>query len=117
MLGFEEAYGSAVSSLGGMREERHQEERQREEHNREERQHNREERQREEQGKHFGWNSRKKRKTTTTSWTHKFVCMANSCQTRVPTTQAEKMLLEEAGLGEKSLTIPTYYVHLINFGR
>ena len=43
---------------------------------------------------------------TATSWSHKFVCLHCSTADRVPTTQSEKLTLEEAGLGEKMVTIP-----------
>ena len=42
----------------------------------------------------------------TTGWTHNYVCLADSAQTRVPTSQAAKMLLEEAGLGQRKVTVP-----------
>lgn len=38
-------------------------------------------------------------------WTHKFVCLASTEADRVPTGHTEKMLLEEAGLWEKVITI------------
>ena len=40
------------------------------------------------------------------SWTQKFICLHNTTADWVPTTQSEKLMLEEAGLGEKKVTIP-----------
>ena len=47
-----------------------------------------------------------KGKVSSASWTHKFVCLESPDAERVPTTQAVKSLLEEAGLGEKMLEVP-----------
>ena len=40
------------------------------------------------------------------SWTHKYVCLAYCDQRKVPTTTGEKYLLNDAGLGEKKITVP-----------
>ena len=40
------------------------------------------------------------------AWSHKFVCLSSTTAERVPTTQTDKLALEEAGLGEKGVTIP-----------
>lgn len=43
---------------------------------------------------------------SSSSWSHKFVCLADTDTERVPTSRSEKMILEEAGLWEKEITIP-----------
>ena len=45
--------------------------------------------------------SKKKGKRSTSTWSHKFVCLANHLQSSIPTTSREKDLLVSAGLGEK----------------
>lgn len=45
-------------------------------------------------------------RSTSASWTHKFFCLHSSDADRVPTAQWERLLLEEAGLGEKVVTVP-----------
>lgn len=42
----------------------------------------------------------------TCSWTHKFMCLHSTTADRTPTTRAEKLTLEDAGLGERSVTVP-----------
>lgn len=42
----------------------------------------------------------------TNYWSHKFVCLDSTEAERVPTTQDAKMVLEEAGLGEKVVEVP-----------
>lgn len=49
---------------------------------------------------------RKKKVSSYVSWSHKFICLDRRDADRVPTTQSAKMLLEEAGLGEKTVVIP-----------
>ena len=81
--GFEEAYSRAASTLRDIRQHEV----------------------RSEQGALF-----RKRKnmqsTTPVSWTHKFICLDKTDSDRVPTTQSAKMVLEEAGLGEKLIEVP-----------
>lgn len=48
----------------------------------------------------------KKPKPKPTSWTHKFVCLANTNDDRVPTTVQAKQSLAFADLGEKKVYIP-----------
>jgi hypothetical protein len=48
----------------------------------------------------------KKKRLSFTSWNHKFVCLDGRDVDRVPTTQAAKLILEEAGLGEKTIVVP-----------
>lgn len=45
----------------------------------------------------------KKKKTVKCVWKHKFICLANRNQQRIPTTDAEKDKLLMAGLGEKEI--------------
>ena len=40
-----------------------------------------------------------------TSWRHKFVCLSDTEAERVPTGQSEKVVLEEAGLWEKTVCV------------
>lgn len=40
------------------------------------------------------------------SWTKKFVCLSTTTADRVPGSQIVKLQLEEAGLGEKLVTVP-----------
>ena len=40
------------------------------------------------------------------SWTHKFICLSERGQCTIPTTDAQKDMLFEAGLGEPSVFIP-----------
>ena len=54
-------------------------------------------------GNLFNW---KKKKRGGLGWSHKFVCLSSCEAERVPTGQSHKMLLEEAGLWEKVVTIP-----------
>ena len=57
---------------------------------------------REEQARLF-----KKRKTSgAASWTQKFICLNSTSADRAPTTQSEKLMLEDAGLGEKTIVVP-----------
>ena len=42
----------------------------------------------------------------TTSWSHGFVCLHSTTADRVPTNQSAKLLLEEAGLGQKLIRVP-----------
>ena len=53
-----------------------------------------------EQNSLFNWRRRKKGGPPP-GWTHRFLALACTDDDHVPTTQAEKVLLEEAGLGEK----------------
>ena len=39
------------------------------------------------------------------TWSHRFVCLDSTDAERIPTTQAAKMVLEEAGLGEKVIKV------------
>ncbi len=55
-----------------------------------------------EQSALFNWSKRR----VSASWTHKYVCLSSTDVNRVPTSQLEKLVLEEAGLGEKTVTIP-----------
>lgn len=82
LLGFNYAYSSAVRSARGVQHSV-----------------------REEQGRLFG-GSKKQKHSTSTCWTHKFFCLADTGQNRIPTTASAKLLLEEAGLGEKKVTVP-----------
>ena len=50
-------------------------------------------------------------------WSHKFTCLSSASAQRVPCTQAEKMVLEEAGLGEKLITIPNIDCTAENFNK
>ena len=45
-------------------------------------------------------------KKAKSSYTHRFVCLSESGQSSIPTTDADKDSLLEAGLGEKKITIP-----------
>ena len=56
----------------------------------------------EEQGQLFGWG----KKGAATCWQHKFFCLSDTSQDRIPTTAAAKLMLEEAGLGEKRVMVP-----------
>ena len=77
--GLERAYSNAVSSLRGVRRDMAGEER----------------------------NSLFKKKGGSSSpWRHKFVCLSDPDVVRVPTSRAERLILEEAGLWEKEVTIP-----------
>ena len=80
LVGFERAYGNAVSSLRDVRRDIVV---------------------REERSSLFS-----KKGGGPTSWKHKFVCLSDSEAERVPTRQSEKLVLEEAGLWEKTLSIP-----------
>ena len=53
----------------------------------------------------FNW-KKKKVSSEAISWTHKFVCLSSTSAERVPTSQLERLVLEEAGLGEKTVTVP-----------
>lgn len=55
----------------------------------------------EEQSALFNWSKRR----VPTSWVHKFMCLSSTTADRVPTSQIEKFVLEEAGLGERTVTI------------
>lgn len=44
-----------------------------------------------------------KKKKSSMFWKHKFVCLSKKTQERVPTTEKERNLLIEAGLGEKEV--------------
>ena len=77
LIGMEAAYSAAASSLRRMRQER---------------------------GGHYS--SKKAVSVPPSSWKHKFVCLNSTTADRVPTSQSEKLLLEEAGLGEKVVTVP-----------
>ena len=46
----------------------------------------------------------RKRKSVATSWSHKFVCLDSRDAEKVSTTQSSRVILEEAGLGEKVST-------------
>jgi hypothetical protein len=61
---------------------------------------------REEQGRLFGWRGKKQASTSTSFWSHKFFCLSDTGQSRIPTTASAKVLLEEAGLGEKKIDVP-----------
>lgn len=39
-------------------------------------------------------------------WAHKFFCLSDTGQDRIPTTASAKLMLEEAGLEEKKVTVP-----------
>lgn len=91
LAGFESAYQNAASSLRGVvRDEQGHEERSSSV--------------REEQSNLFNW-QRKKRAASKSLWAHKFVCLSSLAADRVPTSQVGKLLLEEAGLGEKTVTV------------
>ena len=49
---------------------------------------------------------KKRRFSLPAPWRHKFMCLSMRDADRVPTSQSDKMALEEAGLGEKTITIP-----------
>lgn len=40
------------------------------------------------------------------SWTHKFVCLSTTNADRVPTSKLGRLALQEAGLGDKTITVP-----------
>lgn len=61
---------------------------------------------REEQSALFNWSSKRRASSDATSWTHKFVCLSSTHADRVPTSRLERLVLEEAGLGEKTITVP-----------
>ena len=46
------------------------------------------------------------KKKESTTWVHKFVCLDTIETDRIPTTQGAKIILEEAGLGEKLINVP-----------
>lgn len=48
-----------------------------------------------------------KKKRTCSSWTHRFVCLANYGQKSIPTTSWEKEMLLGTGLGEKKVVFET----------
>lgn len=48
----------------------------------------------------------RRRKQPPASWTHKFVCLSSTWADRVPTSQSDRLALEEAGLGERLVTVP-----------
>ena len=85
-IGFEDSYRGAVSALRGVR---------------------REEQRREEQRSLFNFKRKEPSSSSSSScWVHKFSCLESTVADRVPTSQSAKMVLEEAGLGEKVVTIP-----------
>ncbi len=51
------------------------------------------------------------------SWSHKFVCLDQRGQDTIPTTDTEKDALFEAGLGEKSITVPNIDCDYVVFRR
>lgn len=54
----------------------------------------------------FNWKKKKAPSASATAWTQRFVCLCSTIADRVPSTQSEKLILEEAGLGEKLVVIP-----------
>ena len=56
-----------------------------------------------EQSSLFNW---KRGSSASASWTHKFVCLSSTNADRVPTSKLGKLALEEAGIGEKTVTVP-----------
>ncbi len=49
------------------------------------------------------------------SCTHKFVCLSSTNADRVPTSKLGRLVLEQAGLGEKSITVPNINCHQEHF--
>lgn len=87
-VGLSRAYHSAVSSLRGVMRGETQV------------------RAQEEQSSLFNWKGRKSSAASATSWKHSFVCLSSTAADRVPTSQSGKLVLEEAGLGERTVTVP-----------
>lgn len=84
------AYNTALSHLRGIREDALV-------------------RAREEQSSLFNWKGKKRGPSaaaTSTSWKHSYFCLSSTSADRVPTSQSGKLVLEEAGLGEKAVTVP-----------
>ena len=50
------------------------------------------------------FNHKKKRKVEKVAWRHRFVCLATRDQEKIPTTDCEKEILYQAGLGEKEVS-------------
>ena len=47
-----------------------------------------------------------KRKSSTVTWTHHFVCLADRFKAKPPMAQWERQALLEAGLGERKISFP-----------
>ena len=52
--------------------------------------------------------NRKRSSSVSQSWTHKFVCLSSTNADRVPFSKLGRLVLEQAGLGEKSITVPNH---------
>ena len=59
--------------------------------------------------------SKKQKTEKRTAWRHKFVCLAYKDQERIPTVDADKEELYQAGLGEKEVAFETLDISQVEF--
>ena len=59
--------------------------------------------------------NKKIKPATSFAWKHKFVCLASTDQSRIPTTDVDKEVLYRAGLGEKEIFFEQLDIDAVEF--